>query len=327
MNTLHIGLGTIGQEIVKAALKRRVTEPVGGVDPLWAGKTLADVPALAAHNVPAAPIFCSLAEALASLQPDAAIVATVSTVESIAKDLFALIAAGVNVVSTCENLSYPWLKTPELARQLDEAARQAGVTIVGTGVNPGFVLDALPVFLTRPCETVRQVRAVRVVDTAQRRRQLQLKTGAGLTEAEFRARAQAGQLGHVGLSESAALIARGLGWEVTPEHIHETIEPVLRPTTVQTDYVTAGPELCKGQFQRVTVQAEEGRSIILELTMELGAAEQYDEIFIEGEPNVHVRIEGGLFGDTATAGCTVNILRQVWQAPPGLLTVLDLPVV
>lgn len=326
MNTLHIGLGTIGQEIVKAALKRSVGEPIGGVDPLWAGKTLADLPALAELNVPAAPIFSSLAEALESLPLDVAVVSTVSIVEGIARDLFALIAAGVNVVSTCENLSYPWLKTPELARQLDKAAREAGVTIVGTGVNPGFVLDALPVLLTRPCETVRQVRAVRIVDTAQRRRQLQLKTGAGLTEAEFRARAQAGQLGHVGLSESAALIARGLGWEITPAHINETIEPILRPTTVQTDYVTAGPELCKGQFQRVTVQAEGGGSIILELTMELGAPEQYDEIFIEGEPNIHVRIEGGLFGDTATAGCTVNILRQVVQAPPGLLTVLDLPI-
>lgn len=110
------------------------------------------------------------------------------------------------MVSTCENLSYPWLKTPELATELEQAARDGGVTIVGTGVNPGFVLDALPVLLCRPCEAVHRVEAERVVNTAMRRKQLQLKTGAGLTPEEFHERVRAGQLGHVGLGESAALI-------------------------------------------------------------------------------------------------------------------------
>jgi len=291
------------------------------VDPLFAGQTLADLP----DGPPlSAPVFASLAEALA-LRPDVAVLCTASTVPAVADDLFALIAAGVNVVSTCENLSYPWLKTPELADRLDAAAREAGVTIAGTGVNPGFVLDALPVLLARPCETVRSVRATRIVNTALRRKQLQLKTGAGMAVEDFRAKAAAGQLGHVGLAESGALIARGLGWHVTAEQIEETIEPVLRDGTVTTEHVTAGPDVCKGQFQRVTVRAGEGRTITLELTMELGAAEHYDEITIEGEPSIHARILGGVFGDTATAGCTANILAQTVAARPGLLTVLDLP--
>lgn len=318
LTTIHVGLGTIGREVLKATLLRERARPIGGVDPLLAGQPLPELPA--------APVFGSLAEALA-LKPQVAVLCTASTVAAIADDVLACIAAGCHVVSTCENLSYPWLKTPELADRLDAAARQAGVSVVGTGVNPGFVLDALPVLLSRPCETVGNVRATRIVNTALRRKQLQLKTGAGMTVADFQAQAQAGKLGHVGLAESGALIARGLGWSVGLADIQETIEPVLRDTTVQTEYVTAGPELCKGQFQRLIVRGPAGRTITLELTMELGAAEQYDEIIIEGEPGIHARLIGGVFGDTATAGCTANIIAPTVAARPGLLTVLDLPLV
>jgi len=323
LTTLHIGLGTIGREVLKATVLAERGRPVGGVDPLFAGQTLADLPDAPSVS---APIFASLDEALA-LKPDVALLCTASTVEAVADDLLALIAAGCNVVSTCENLSYPWLKTPNLAERLDAAAREAGVSVVGTGVNPGFVLDALPVLLARPCETVHSVRATRVVNTALRRKQLQLKTGAGMTVEAFRAAAQAGKLGHVGLAESGALIARGLGWTVTPQQIEETIEPVLRPTTVETAHVTAGPDQCKGQFQRLTVRGATSQTITLELTMELGAAEQYDEIIIEGEPSIQARIVGGIFGDTATAGCSASIIPQTAAARPGLLTVLDLPLV
>jgi 4-hydroxy-tetrahydrodipicolinate reductase len=321
LTTLHAGLGTIGREILKATVMGGVARVVGGVDPLFAGQTLSDLP-----DIPtvAGPIFGSLAEALA-VKPDVALLSTLSTVPAVADDLRALITAGVNVVSTCEDLSYPWLKTPELADELDALARQHGVTVVGTGVNPGFVLDALPVLLTRPCEIVHRVRATRLVNTARRRKQLQLKTGGGLSVAEFRAQAQAGKLGHVGLAESAALIARGLRWEINAAQIAETIEPVLTDATVRTEYVTAGPEQCKGQQQTVTVQGEGERRIELTLRMELGAAEEYDEIIIEGEPGLHARIIGGVFGDSATAGCTVNLIRQTAGARPGLLTVLDLP--
>jgi len=321
LTTLHIGLGTIGREVLKATTLGHHARHIGGVDPLFAGQQLADLP-----DGPAipAPVFGSLNEAL-ELKPDVAVLCTASTMTAVVDDLLALIAAGCNVISTCENLSYPWLKTPGLAQKTDEAAQQAGVTVVGTGVNPGFVLDALPVLLSRPCETVHGVHAVRVVDTARRRKQLQMKTGAGMTVQDFEAKAKAGLLGHVGLAESGALIARGLGWDVTPQQIEESIAPVLRDRTVETAYVKAGPELCKGQFQRLTVRADGGRTITLELTMELGADEQYDEIIIEGEPGIHARLVGGIFGDTATAGCTANLIRQTAMARPGLLTVLDLP--
>jgi 2,4-diaminopentanoate dehydrogenase len=321
LTTIHVGLGTIGREILKATAQGGYGHPLAGVDPAYAGKGLGeleDVPPLEGQ------VFHDLEEALA-LKPQVAVISTLSKVEAIADQLLQIIGAGVNIVSTCENLSYPWLKTPELADELDEAAKQAGVTVVGTGVNPGFVLDALPVMLARPCERVSHVYATRIVDTARRRRQLQLKTGGGMSEADFRAKAKAGFLGHVGLAESAALLALGLRWDLNSCQIEETIEPIMTDRTVETEHVKAGPTQAKGQHQSVTVHGEKGQRIVLTLRMELAAAEEYDEIIIEGEPDIRARIIGGVFGDSATAGCTVNILHQTVMARPGVLTVLDLP--
>lgn len=323
ITTLHVGLGTIGREILKATALTGRCRPVGGVDPVFAGQEMSALPEIPQVK---GKVFHDLDEAL-SLKPRAAVISTFSRVEAIADDLFKLIAAGVNVVSSCENLSYPWLKTPELADELDEAAKDAGVTIVGTGVNPGFVLDCLPVMLCRPCETVQHVRATRIVDTARRRKQLQLKTGGGMKPEEFRAKAKAGLLGHVGLPESVALIAKGLRWEVDHAKVEQNIEPIINDVTVETEHVRATPDLVKGHYQTVTLHGEREKSITLALTMQLGAREEYDDILIEGEPGIHARIMGGVFGDSATAGCTANIIHQAVMARPGLLTVLDMPLV
>ena len=321
LRTLHVGLGTIGREILKATVESGIGRPVAGVDPLFVGRQMSDLPEGPATPVP---VHADLASALES-KPDIAILSTASRVEAIASDLRTLVAAGVNCVSTCEKLAYPWLDTPQLAEELNEKAKNAGVTIVGTGVNPGFLLDALPVFLTRPCEAVSRVAASRFVNTARRRRQLQEKTGAGMTLEEFARKAEAGTVGHVGLAESAALLATGLGWEVSRADINETIEPVLAEEAVSSDYLTVPAGRVKGQLQTITLQGPDAKAIQITLKMALGLEEEYDEVRVEGVPPLHVRVIGGLFGDSATAGCTVNILRQTVAARPGLLTVLDLP--
>lgn len=324
LTTLHIGLSTIGLEVVKAGILSGFIRPIAGVDPAHAGKKLSEIPEAPAVEVE---VYHDIAQAVGALKPDVAIISTFSKVEAIAQDLRHLCELGINVVSTCETLTYPWLKSPELANELDQMARDHGVSIVGTGVNPGFVLDALPVMLTRPCETIEHVRGIRVVDTSLRRRQLQQKTGSGLSVEEFRERAKARLLGHVGLPESAALIAKALRWDLKHTQIEESLEPIIVDRRVETEYLVSEPDQAKGHLQKLTIHGERGKTIHLELRMELGAAEEYDEIEIEGIPPIHARIIGGIFGDSATAGCTVNILRQTVAARPGLLTVLDLPLV
>lgn len=319
LRTIHVGLGTIGQAILRATLVSGRATPVAGVDPAHAGEDLADL----GGSTPGVPVHADLAAALQG-KPDVAIVSTVSSVQELMPALRRLAAAGTNVVSTCEKLCYPWLETPDLAEEINDLAHEHAVTVVGTGVNPGFLLDALPVLLSRPAVTVRGLRATRTVNTARRRRQLQEKTGAGLSPEEFARKAAAGTVGHVGLAESAALLCRGLGWPV-PEAIPVRLSPVIADQTVVGEDRTVEAGMVRGQLQTVELAGPQGQPLQLRLLMALGEAEEGDEIVIDGDPPVHGRLVGGVFGDAATAGCTVNILPQVVQARPGLLTVLDLP--
>jgi len=325
IRSLHIGVSTIGQEVIKACISRNRSIPAGAVDinPAMVGKPLSEVaPGVAADAV----IYGSLQEALQAGPWDVAVLCTASALSSIRRDLETLISAGIDVVSTSEELAYPELQNPVAYGELNAAAEAAGVTVVGTGVNPGFVLDLLPVIMTRPCVEVHSVRCARIVNTMRRRRQLQLKLGAGLEVEEFERRKSAGAIGHVGLRESAALIARGLGWEFDLKAVEHTLEPVVAEQTVSSDYVTVGAGQVLGAEETISFSPGHGRLLSLHLRMRLGEPEEYDEVVVEGTPAIHTRIIGGIHGDAATAGCTANILAQTIKARPGMLTVLDLPI-
>ena len=167
--SLHIGLGTIGGEIVRACLSRGASVPAAAVDtsPAVAGKSLGEIVSGAPES---AAVHDSLDAALAAGEYDVAVLATASQLCAVVPDLETLIAHGLDVVSTTEELCYPQLQYPQEAAALDAAAKEAGVRIVGTGVNPGFVLDLLPALMTRACVEVRSVQATRVVNTQRRRR-------------------------------------------------------------------------------------------------------------------------------------------------------------
>lgn len=324
IRSLHIGVSTIGQEVIRACISRNRSLPAGAVDinPAMVGKPLSEiVPGVAEDAV----IYGSLQEALQAGPWDVAVLCTASALSSIRHDLETLISAGIDVVSTSEELAYPALQNPRAYSELNAAAETAGVTVVGTGVNPGFILDLLPVVMTRPCVEVRAVKCARIVDTMRRRKQLQLKLGAGIDVEEFERRKAAGAIGHVGLRESAALIARGLGWQFDLKAIEHTLEPVIAERTISSDYVTVGAGQVLGAEETLRFAPEQGKLLSLHLRMRLGEPEEYDEVVIEGTPAIHTRVIGGIHGDAATAGCTANILAQTIQARPGMLTVLDLP--
>ncbi len=326
LKSLHIGVSTIGQEVIKACLSRNTATPAGAVDinADIAGKPLAElVPGVTEDAI----VYGSLDAALEAGKWDVAVLCTASSLVAIRADLEKLIAHGIDVVSTAEELAYPELQNPQAYAELNGAASEAGVTVVGTGVNPGFVLDLLPVIMTRPCVEVTHVRCARVVNTMRRREQLQLKLGAGIEVEEFEARKAEGKIGHVGLLESAALIARGLGWPIDMDRIEHSLEPVVAEEAIASDYVSVEPGQVLGAEESIKLSPTPDTSIELHLRMRLGEPEEYDEVRIDGVPPLLVRIEGGIHGDSATAGCTANIIGQTKKAAAGLLTVLDLPVV
>ncbi len=317
------GLGPIGAACARVLAMRPDYEFVGAVDldPAKVGQDVGDVIGLSEK------VGVKVSDKTARvLAKDAQLVvhATGSYFLQVKPQLEQIIKQGKNIVSTCEELSNPWAQHPRAADELNALAKKHRVTVVGTGINPGYAMDTLPVAMTAVCQQVKRVRVKRVVDASKRRMQLQKKIGAGMTAEAFREAAARQEIRHVGLSESVALVARGMGW--TLDQIQETIEPVIATKRVVTDYFTVEPNFVTGvrQWGRGLYEGED--KIILELEMAVDAEEAFDEVWIEGTPDLHSLIKG-IHGDISTAAVVANTARRVVQAKPGLLTMMDLPVV
>jgi len=323
IRTVHVGLGHMGAEVVRLAARRANLEIVGAVDTdsQKIGRDLGEV-AVTGQTL-GVTVVATIEEALAKAQADVAVLATASHIPQVYDQLRKLVDRGLHVVSTCEELAYPWLKHPEHAEELENLALAQGVSVLGTGVNPGFVMDSLPVMLTGVCQEVRSITVTRVLDTAKRRLPLQQKTGAGLTVAEFEAKVQAGAIRHIGLQESTALIAKALGW--TLDDIQETTEPAVTDRRLTSDFIVVAPGHVAGLHQTARGTAGGTDVICLDLWMVMRAENPRDEICIDGVPPMHMVIPGGTHGDRATVGMVVNSIPLVVTARPGLLTVLDLP--
>jgi 4-hydroxy-tetrahydrodipicolinate reductase len=318
-----VGLGPIGVEVGRALAVRPGVALLGAADPapdragVDLGTVLFDKPSGQAIDAAAAALY-------ARSQPnrhraDVAIVCTGSRLDKVAPQLEEAIDAGLHVVSTCEELAFPYLRHPRLAQRLDARARDKGVAILGTGVNPGLVMDRLALAVASACLRVDHLRVERVVDAAKRRGPLRAKVGAGLTLDEFREGVAAGRLGHVGLGESAALAMRGL--RVPLDDVNETIEPVIAET--ETHGVPVGRVLGVSQSASATSQ---GREVVrLELRMFVGAPDPHDRIVVAGDPPLDTLVAGGFQGDRATIGAVVNAIPFVVSGKPGLKTVISLP--
>lgn len=319
-----VGLGPIGVAVGKALAGREGIEFLGAADPAEgiAGGSLADLletGAAAGTTVDASTRNLYARSASTRQKRDVALLCTGSRLHAVVSQIEEAVEAGFHVVSTCEELSYPELKHAALARRIDRKARERGVGVLGTGVNPGLVMDRLALAAAAACVRVDKVKVTRLVDAARRRGPLRAKVGAGLTEEEFRAGVASRRLGHVGLSESAAIIALGLGLPI--HEITETIEPVI--ASKETDGIAPGRVL--GIHQIALVQAGDEAKVVLDLTMAVGVEDPADTIEIQGDPPVNLRASGGFHGDRATVGCVVNAIPFIVDAAPGLHTVVTLP--
>ena len=318
---IHLGLGPIGQAIGKAVAEEGRLISVGAVDtdPAIRGRQLQEI-----CDAGLEPL--TVVETLAATQAPAgsvALQATVSSLTAASEQLFAAIALGYHVVSTCEELVWPWDDQPRLAAELDRAARKAGVTILGVGVNPGFVMDALPVLLSRATTEIEAIHISRIVDIAQRRLPLQSKMGVGRQPAEVQSLLDEEKAGHVGLSASLRMLAAGLGWRL--DVIDLVNRPIVARTPTETGLGVILPGQCIGVRQQAIGMASGMPRIILTLLMEAQVAGgSRDEIVIDGDQSLRLRIDG-LQGDLATAALVINQALHVRDLPPGLQTMLSAP--
>jgi 4-hydroxy-tetrahydrodipicolinate reductase len=307
-----VGLGAIGQEVLKAVQARPGLRLVSVVDPAFVGRDAGEVAGVGPCGVT---VVAGALEGFAG-ELEVALVLTGSSVSDVEPIVEAASARGVDVISTCEDLAYADLSAPQLARRIDTRAREGGITVLGTGVNPGFVMDRLPLTLAAACVRVDHVHVTRIVDAAKRRAPLRAKVGAGLTVEEFHAGVAARTLGHRGFGESCALVGLGLGLAL--DDIKTTIDPVVA------DRPGIPPGRVAG-LRQSAVGKRGGREIVrLDLEMSIAPPDPHDAVVIQGDPPLDVVIRDGTHGDRGTVGTVLSAIPGVIAAPPGLKTVLDL---
>ncbi|MCS3632591.1 4-hydroxy-tetrahydrodipicolinate reductase [Salinibacter ruber] len=324
LRVLQYGLGPIGQAVARTVLEKEPLTLVGAVDidPDKAGRDVADLVDGEASST-GVHVSDDAESALADTVPDVVLHTTTSFLEGVTEQLVQCVRAGAHVVSSTEELSFPHHRSPDTADRLDQVARAEGVALVGTGVNPGYAMDTVPLMATAGCTDVRAVHVERVVDAGERREPLQAKVGAGLSPQAFDEK-KGGGFGHVGLCESLRLVADELGWPV--EDITEKLRPVRADGPVDTGVRQVAAGQVAGIHHTAVGQVGGESRLSLDLKMYVGADASYDAVTVDGDPPIDLRFQGGIFGDTATVGMLVNMAPRVAAAPPGLHTMADLPV-
>jgi hypothetical protein len=324
MRVIQYGLGPIGSAVARHVVERSGVELVGGVDidPAKTGKDVGEVIGLGRPLGFA--VAGNLAQVLARTEADVVIHTTSSYFDLFRDQIVEILAAGLDVVSTAEELSFPWLAHPKEAAKVDAAAKRAGKTVLGTGVNPGFIMDALPLSVTAICQRVDRIEVTRVVNASTRRGPFQAKIGSGMTVADFEAKMAQGRMGHVGLPESVGMVFDTLGRKLA--HYESDVEPVVAERLVKTDYFEVQPGQVMGLKQVARGYTDEGEFMTLTFIAALEAGEDGDTITITGKPDLEVKLKG-TNGDLATVAIAVNAVRRVKEAAPGLVTMRDLPIV
>ena len=324
INVVQIGLGPIGKKITQIISKKKGIEVIGAVDISsdLKGKDLGEVCGLESMGIN---IHDTIKNCLNFQKPDAVILTTVSSFQQILPQIEEILSFSVPIVTTCEELSYSWERFPDLSKKVDAIAKKQNVAVVSTGVNPGFLMDALPTFLTSVCQDLQYIRVERIQNAAFRRLPFQKKIGAGLSVEEFEVRKREGSLKHVGLQESIYAIAKKVGWIMTS--VGESIEPVLAQETIETENLRIPLGHVAGVLQVAHGNIDKEIKIELIFRATIGDSSPRDLIEIKGTPSFKSLIDGGINGDVATCAITINTVEQILNSRPGLRSMTDIPLV
>ena len=319
---VQIGLGPLGQNIVQFISERQGMKIVAAVDPApgKSGMELGELCKIKPLGIEVSP---DLKTAMRGKKADVAVLTTLSNLKLVKEQIEEAANAGLNIVSTCEELSFPWEANPQISKQIDKICKDQNIACVGTGVNPGFLMDFLPSVLSSVCQKVTKVSVTRIQDASTRRVPFQKKIGAGLNDKQFREKEAEGTLRHVGLLESIHMIAFCLNWKL--EKTTESLNPVKATKTIKSGYVTINKEIACGVEQIGSGFINNKEVIRLHFRAAVGEGQSYDSIEITGNPNIKSTIPGGVNGDIATCAITINTIRSILSVTPGLKTMLDIP--
>lgn len=322
IRVIQFGLGPIGCSVARLIHQRAGLQLVGAVD-IDSAKVGLDAGTVIGLDQK---LGFPVVESIAGVSSPAEVVthSTNSTFQLFEDQIMQLLEAGCDIVSTSEELSFPWMYNKQEAQRLDEKAKQAGKTVLGTGINPGFIMDSFVIFLTSICASVERIEVKRVINASHRRGPFQKKIGAGMTVTEFNSNMAAGQMGHVGLPQSVAMVFDSFGKALT--RYEDEVEPLIADTQIKTDHYLVEPGEVHGLKQVARGFSGELEFIKLIFIAALDAEEDGDTITITGSPDLQVHLKG-TNGDIATVAIMVNAIPKVIASPPGLLTMIDIPTI
>jgi 4-hydroxy-tetrahydrodipicolinate reductase len=323
IKVVQVGLGALGRRLTPFLLERTGLQVVGAVDvdPRVVGRDLGEIAKLPGRV--GIEVAASIDDALSGTAADAAVLTTVSTLAQVRPQLDELVRRKLNVISSCEELCFPWQTAPQPSAEIDRGAKAAGVSVLGTGVNPGFLMDILPISLTAISRAVRKITVLRYQDARFRRLPFQQKIGAGLTLDQFEEKKAAGTLRHIGLTESMRMIASRIGWQL--DRTEDVITPVIADREVSSEYITVKPGMARGVQQIGSGYVGGDERIRLEFRAALGEQDVQDTVIVEGEPDMRFTIPGGVNGDVATCAILTNAIPVAVEAAAGLRTMADIP--
>ncbi len=324
IRVLMYGLGPIGAAVARQLASRKGFQIVGAVDIDRAkiGLDLGEVIGLGKKLK--VRVTNDVNGAIKSGKPDVAVLCTNSSLKKVMPQIEGVLKKKVAIVSTTEELSYPVGKNRALAKKIDALAKKAKVAVVGTGVNPGFAMDALPITLTGISERVDSIRVDRVQDARTRRLPFQQKIGSGLNKEQFAQKVKDGSVRHVGLAESVQMIADSMGWKL--DKVTDEIQPKIADKAVESELIAVDPGYVCGIIQDGIGYMKGKPVITLHMEAYLGAPESFDAVTVEGNPRITSKVSGGLHGDIATASITVNSIPKILRVSPGLRTMADMPI-
>jgi 2,4-diaminopentanoate dehydrogenase len=325
IKVIHFGLGPIGCAMARLVAKRPNLQIVGAVDidPNKIGKDLGEIANLGKSID--VKIRASLDEVLKTTTADVVVHTTASYFDIFENQILAILDKKLNIVSTAEELSFPWHHHAEQAECIDNAAKRNGVSVLGTGINPGFLMDSLPLNITALSQEVSSIEIRRAQNASKRRGPFQKKIGASMTKEAFKQAMASGRMGHVGLPESMAMIFAAFGKKLV--QYKETIVPVIAKKETSTDFFNVAVGQCLG-LRQTAKGIDEAGNVFCKMTFVayLENKEDRDTIKITGNPDLKVTLEG-TNGDIGTAAITINAIKRIVDAPAGLQTMKDLPLV
>ena len=326
VKVVSYGIGVIGRRLIDHLLSKEGVKIVGAIDinPNIVGKDLGEVMGREKLGV----IISSDGDKVfEETKPDVVCHTTMSYMRQTYGQFAQILGHGLNCVSSCEELSYPYdtEEGREYAEKLDKIAKENGGTLLGTGINPGFLMDTLPITLSGVCTRVDDITITRQMDAATRRIPFQKKIGAGLTVDEFRSKIDKHEItGHVGLEQSITMISSALGWDLDEIKV-EAVKPVVLDHDAASDAIKVPKGYNAGTMQKA-YGIKDGKNLItMDFKAYIGAPDEFDSVKINGEPPINEKISPCVHGDYGTIAILANMIPHVINSEPGFKTMIELP--